>query len=60
MDEGGYGVPAKVAKVNMDGTSPEILTTDIERPEAITIDLDKKLLYYSAQHPGYVSFFLRH
>lgn len=54
LDEGGFGVPAKVAKVNMDGTNAEILATDIERPEAITIDLDKKILYYSAQYPGYV------
>ncbi|KAL0271000.1 UNVERIFIED_CONTAM: hypothetical protein PYX00_008246 [Menopon gallinae] len=54
LDEGGFGVPSKVAKVNMDGTNAEILTTNIQRPEAITIDLDKKILYYSAQYPGYI------
>lgn len=48
-------MPSKVAKVNMDGTNPEILTRDIEHPEAITIDLDKKILYYSMRYPGYVS-----
>lgn len=39
----------------MDGSNSEILTRDIEHPEAITIDLDKKILYFSMQHPGYVS-----
>jgi low density lipoprotein-related protein 2 len=55
MDEGGYGVPAKVGKVNMNGSNPIILLEDIERPEAITIDLDSKLLYFSAQYPSFVS-----
>jgi low density lipoprotein-related protein 2 len=56
MDEGGYGVPSKVGKVNMNGSNPIILLDDIERPEAITIDVSTKLLYFSAQYPSFVSF----
>jgi low density lipoprotein-related protein 2 len=55
MDEGGFGVPSKVGKVNMNGSNPIILLDDIERPEAITIDLYTKLLYFSAQYPSFVS-----
>lgn len=54
MDEGGFGVPPKVAKVNMDGSKPVILLDDIQRPEAITIDLKEKMLYFSTQYPSYV------
>lgn len=54
MDEGGYGVPQKIGKVNMDGTNPVVLSADVERPEAITIDLDEKMLYYSTQYPSQV------
>ncbi|CAG2064860.1 unnamed protein product, partial [Timema podura] len=54
VDDGGFGVPAKVGKVNMDGSKPEVLADDIERPEAITIDIDKKMLYYSTHHPSFV------
>jgi low density lipoprotein-related protein 2 len=59
MDEGGYGVPSKVGKVNMNGSNPIILVDDIERPEAITIDLNTKLLYFSAQYPSFVSSLLQ-
>ena len=58
MDEGGYGVPSKVGKVNMNGSNPIILLADIERPEAIAIDLNTKLLYFSAQYPSFVSYLL--
>lgn len=54
VDEGGFGVPPKIGKVNMDGSKPVILLTDIQRPEAITIDLKEKMLYFSAQYPGYI------
>ena len=54
-DEGGFGVPAKIGKVNMNGSNPTILLQDIERPEAITIDIDNKLLYFSSQYPSFVS-----
>jgi low density lipoprotein-related protein 2 len=58
MDEGGYGVPVKIGKVNMNGSNPVILLEDIERPEAITIDLNAKLLYFSVYYPSFVSSFL--
>lgn len=54
VDDGGFGVPPKVAKVNMDGSKPVILLDDIQRPEAITIDLKEKMLYFSSQYPSYV------
>ncbi|XP_071451711.1 low-density lipoprotein receptor-related protein 2 [Hetaerina americana] len=54
IDNGGYGVPAKVAKVNMDGTNPVVLVDDVERPEAIAIDLDKRQLYFSSQYPTFI------
>lgn len=47
IDEGGAGVPAKLAKANMDGTQSKILTRDIEKPTGLTIDYDKNVLYYS-------------
>ncbi|XP_045536115.1 low-density lipoprotein receptor-related protein 2 [Papilio machaon] len=54
-DEGGFGVPAKIGKVNMDGTNPAILVDGIERPEAVAIDVDKKILYFSTQFPASVN-----
>lgn len=51
IDEGGFGVPSKVGKVNMDGTNSIVLIKDVERPETITIDLETKMLYFSSQHP---------
>ena len=50
-DEGGAGVPQKIGKVNMDGSNSVILVEDVERPDAITIDLDTKTLYFSTQFP---------
>lgn len=50
-DEGGNGVPEKIGKVNMDGTNPIVLVDSIERPDALTIDIDSKTLYYSTQFP---------
>lgn len=40
----------------MDGTNPIILVEDeIDHPEAVAIDIDRKLLYFSNQYPSYVS-----
>lgn len=50
-DEGGYGVPQKIGKANMDGSSSIILVDNVERPEALTIDIENKMLYYSTQYP---------
>ncbi|CAH0730104.1 unnamed protein product, partial [Brenthis ino] len=54
-DDGGYGVPAKIGKVNMDGSNPVILVDTIERPEAITVDIDKKIVYFSTQYPASIN-----
>ncbi|CAK1544808.1 unnamed protein product [Leptosia nina] len=54
-DEGGYGVPAKIGKVNMDGTNPVILVDSIERPEAVTVDIEKKIVYFSSQYPASIN-----
>ena len=50
VDEGGYGVPEKIGKVNMDGSSSMVLAK-VTKPEALTIDVDRKTLYYSTQYP---------
>ncbi|KAJ8949001.1 hypothetical protein NQ314_008307 [Rhamnusium bicolor] len=50
-DEGGYGVPQKIGKVNMDGSNPIVLVEEIEKPDAITIDIDSKTLYFSTLFP---------
>jgi len=55
IDEGGFGVPAKVARVNMDGSNPIVLVDDVERPQAIAIDLDKKVIYFSTEFPAQVN-----
>lgn len=54
IDEGGYGVPIKIGRVNMDGTNSIILVESEQWLEAITIDISNKMLYFSTQHPGYV------
>lgn len=53
-DEGGYGVPQKVGKVNMDGSKSVILVENVEKPDAMTIDIDRKMLYFSTQYPPLV------
>ncbi|XP_052741747.1 low-density lipoprotein receptor-related protein 2 [Bicyclus anynana] len=54
-DEGGYGVPAKIGRVNMDGSNPVILVDNVERPEAVAIDIDRKIVYFSSQYPASVN-----
>lgn len=51
IDDGGFGVPTKIGKANMDGSNPMILVDDVDNPEAITVDTEKKLIYFSSQHP---------
>lgn len=53
-DQGGFGVPPKIGKINMDGSNPEILVMDNHIPEAIAIDLEQKNIYYSSQYPSSV------
>ncbi|XP_066250185.1 low-density lipoprotein receptor-related protein 2 [Euwallacea similis] len=50
-DAGGNGVPQKIGKVNMDGTNPAILVENVDWPEAITIDIETKTIYFSTQLP---------
>lgn len=50
-DEGGYGVPAKIGRVNMDGSNAIVLHEDVDNPESITVDIDRKIVYFSTQHP---------
>ncbi|XP_065212523.1 low-density lipoprotein receptor-related protein 2 isoform X2 [Planococcus citri] len=53
-DEGGFGVPPKIGKANMDGSLPIILVNNGDVPLAIAIDLDTKKIYYSTQFPSRV------
>lgn len=55
IDDGGSGVPSKVARANLDGSNPIILVEDVDRPESIVVDIDKKVVYYSTQYPATVS-----
>ncbi|KAL7294867.1 hypothetical protein TKK_0011791 [Trichogramma kaykai] len=54
VDEGGFGVPIKIGRVNMDGSNPLILVDQEQWLESLTIDIPNKMLYFSTQHPGYV------
>jgi low density lipoprotein-related protein 2 len=47
LDSGGGGVPAKLASANMDGSQPKIITKDITKPMALSLDTDKNILYFS-------------
>ena len=47
LDDGGFGIPRKLSKANMDGSDPRNLFTDLETPLALTIDLANKQLYWS-------------
>lgn len=51
IDEGGYGVPQKIGKVNMDGTNPIVLYKADKVLVALTLDLDTSKLYFSSQYP---------
>ncbi|KAF0767414.1 low-density lipoprotein receptor-related protein 2, partial [Aphis craccivora] len=51
-DQGGFGVPPKIGKINMDGSNPQVLINDGHTPEAIAIDLEQKNIYYSTQYPS--------
>ena len=48
LDEGGSGVPAKLAKANMDGTESTIIVRDLNKPLSIALDYEKKVLYFSS------------
>lgn len=54
VDEGGFGVPEKIGRVNMDGSNPKILVGEYERLEAITVDVTNKMMYFSCQNPPFI------
>lgn len=55
LDEGGVGVPQKVAKANMDGSNSTILVRDsLHQVEALTFDLANKRLYFSQSYSGII------
>ena len=47
LDDGGFGVPRKIAKANMDGTGVRNLFVDIGTPLSLTIDITNRQLYWS-------------
>lgn len=54
-DQGGFGVPPKIGKINMDGSNSIVLINDEYTPESIAIDLEQKNIYYSTQYPSSVN-----
>ncbi|XP_048506028.1 low-density lipoprotein receptor-related protein 2 isoform X2 [Athalia rosae] len=54
IDDGGFGVPVKIARVNMDGSNAIVLIDNVERPEALTIDIPTKTIYWSSQYPSFI------
>ncbi|CAG0879500.1 unnamed protein product [Darwinula stevensoni] len=52
LDEGGGGVPSKLAAVDMDGGNPVVLVRDVISPLYVTIDLQAKKLYWSTASHG--------
>ncbi len=48
LDEGGTGIPRKVASANLDGSNPQILTkNDLQSLGKITIDVENQVLYWT-------------
>ncbi|XP_043497943.1 low-density lipoprotein receptor-related protein 2 isoform X2 [Polistes fuscatus] len=54
VDDGGFGIPMKIGRVNMDGTNPIVLVDNVEKPVAITIDIPSKTVYFSTEYPTFV------
>ena len=55
LDEGGVGVPQKLAKANMDGTNPQILIKDsLHQIEALTFDFNNRRIYFSQSYVGVI------
>ncbi|CAG0878905.1 unnamed protein product [Cyprideis torosa] len=52
LDEGGGGVPVKLAKVGLDGSNPTNLVLGIARPLALTLDRDVRRILFSTESPG--------
>lgn len=55
LDDGGVGVPIKIAAVNMDGNNSHIILKEgLNNLEALTLDLFNKRLYWSQRFDGIV------
>lgn len=55
LDEGGVGVPQKLAKANMDGTNPLVLVKEsLHQVEALTFDFAGRRLYFSQSYQGVI------
>lgn len=53
LDEGGFMVPTKIGKANMDGTNSTIILKDqLHHVEALTIDIQNRRIYFSQSSPG--------
>ncbi|KAF7489353.1 hypothetical protein SSS_07649 [Sarcoptes scabiei] len=55
LDEGGVGVPQKLAKSSMDGSDPQILIKDsLHQVEALTFDFNNRRIYFSQSFVGVI------
>ncbi|XP_022241765.1 low-density lipoprotein receptor-related protein 2-like [Limulus polyphemus] len=55
LDEGGVGVPQKLAKVDMNGANSTILVKEgLHHLEVLAVDLISKRLYWSQSFPGII------
>ncbi|XP_013781727.1 low-density lipoprotein receptor-related protein 2-like [Limulus polyphemus] len=55
LDEGGIGVPQKLARVDMDGKNSTVLVKGgLHHLEVLTVDLLNKRLYWSQSFPGII------
>uniref|UniRef100_A0A2M4DP70 Putative low-density lipoprotein receptor n=1 Tax=Anopheles darlingi TaxID=43151 RepID=A0A2M4DP70_ANODA len=51
LDDGGFGVLTKLAAAGMDGSEPTILDDTIQYVESVTVDAERRTVYYSTQFP---------
>lgn len=55
LDEGGVGVPQKLAKANMDGTNAKVLIKEsLHQVEALTFDFNNRRIYFSQSYAGVI------
>ncbi|XP_074098383.1 low-density lipoprotein receptor-related protein megalin isoform X1 [Cotesia typhae] len=54
IDEGDFGVPHKIGRVNMNGQNSIVLVDDVPHLEALTIDVSNKMIYFSSQYPAFI------
>lgn len=55
LDDGGVGVPQKLARANMDGTNAKVLVKEsLHTVEALTFDLANRRIYFSQSYAGVI------